>query len=33
VDLQKKFPHSEIKAKNYNGKATKYEVKEKIRLG
>ena len=32
VELQKKYPHSEIKAKNYKGKATKYEVREKIKL-
>ena len=32
VELQKKYPNSEIKAKNYKGKVTKYEVKEKIRL-
>lgn len=32
VELQKKYPHSDIKAKNYKGKATKYEVKEKIKL-
>ena len=32
IELQKKYPHSEIKVKNYNGKTTKYEVKEKIKL-
>lgn len=32
VELQKKYPHSDIKAKNYKGKTTKYEVKEKIKL-
>lgn len=32
VDLQKQYPHSDIKAKNYNGKTTKYEVKERIKL-
>ena len=32
VELQKKYPHSEINAKNYNGKTMKYEIKEKILL-
>lgn len=32
VELQKQYPHSEIKAKNYKGKVTKYEVKEKIKF-
>lgn len=32
VDLQKQYPHSEIKAKNYEWKTSKYEIKEKIKL-
>lgn len=32
VELQKQYPHSEIKAKNYEWKISKYEVKEKIKL-
>lgn len=32
VELQKKYPHSEIKAKNYKGKVAKYEISEKIKL-
>lgn len=32
VELQRQYPHSEIKAKNYEWKISKYEVKEKIKL-
>lgn len=32
VELQKKYPHSDISAKNYNGKVQKYIVKEKKKL-
>ncbi len=32
TELRKKYPHSDIKAVNYNGKTMKYEIKEKIRF-
>lgn len=32
VELQQKYPNSEIKAKNYKGKTMKYEIKEKIKM-
>lgn len=32
VELQKKYPHAEITATTYDGRTTKYEIKEKIRL-
>lgn len=32
VELQQKYPNSEIKVKNYKGKVMKYEIKEKIKM-
>ncbi len=32
VELQQKYPNSEIKIKNYKGKTMKYEIKEKIKM-